>query len=400
MTAATIDVHRLGDGATGTALALVEHAGPGPGGWGEAHRAVSAVAAAPVNASASYAGLFRGAPALGYLLHRAGRPAYRSALAELDRAIDAATRTRLTGARDRIGRGEAGTIGEYDLISGLTGLGLYQMVRHPERGLLPDVLSYLVALTTPLRLGGRTLPGWWCGGGPRGIPSDDFPGGHANLGMAHGIAGPLALLSAAMSAGIEVSGHHEAIEGICAFLDAWRQHDQAATWWPETLTWAEYDRRAPNSARPGRPSWCYGVPGLARAQQLAGHALRDPSREHIATRALAETAYDERQLGQITDAGLCHGWAGLLHAARRVAADVPDLAAWNPALRTLRRRTEDHLARFGPPHHDGLLDGRAGLGLVEHAGTPDRPLAEDWDACLLLTFPTRPDNTATRTPTT
>lgn len=50
------------------------------------------------------------------------------------------------------------------------------------------VLRYLVELTQPLRMPGRTLPGWWCATGPAGRPDPRWPGGHANLGMAHGIA--------------------------------------------------------------------------------------------------------------------------------------------------------------------------------------------------------------------
>jgi hypothetical protein len=37
------------------------------------------------------------------------------------------------------------------------------------------------------------------------------------------IAGPLALLALAMRRGITVPGQDEAIDRICAWLDAWRQ---------------------------------------------------------------------------------------------------------------------------------------------------------------------------------
>jgi len=31
------------------------------------------------------------------------------------------------------------------------------------------------------------LPGWWTASGPDDRPSQSWPGGHGNLGMAHGI---------------------------------------------------------------------------------------------------------------------------------------------------------------------------------------------------------------------
>ena len=50
------------------------------------------------------------------------------------------------------------------------------------------VLGYLVALAEPLCRHGDSLPGWWSGTGPAGTPDPAWPGGHLNLGMAHGIA--------------------------------------------------------------------------------------------------------------------------------------------------------------------------------------------------------------------
>lgn len=132
-----------------------------------------------------------------------------------------------------------------------------------------------------------------------------------------------------------------------------------------------------------RPSWCYGTPGIARAQQLAGLALTDPHRQQSAEQALAACAADERQLAQLRDASLCHGWAGLAHTIRRAATDAtsPGLTA---ALHQVRARLVDHLDRRGPPDHDGLLEGTTGIHLVlDHH--PDPPSTPPWDACLLLT---------------
>jgi hypothetical protein len=114
---------------------------------------------------------------------------------------------------ERIDRGELARPGEYDLISGLTGLGLYHLVRHGSAGsgMTAAVLDYLVALAEAVYQRGESLPGWWSGTGPAGTPDPAWPGGHLNLGMAHGIAGVLALLSGAMRVGIQVDGHAKAV---------------------------------------------------------------------------------------------------------------------------------------------------------------------------------------------
>src|SRR5262249_59670842 len=104
-------------------------------------------------------------------------------------------RARLPRAHQRIEARQRPALAEYDLIRGLTGIGAYLLHRgHDDQ--LRDVLAYLVRLTHPLTtLDGQTLPGWWTPRAPHDRPSPRWPGGHANLGLAHRITGPLDLLS-------------------------------------------------------------------------------------------------------------------------------------------------------------------------------------------------------------
>ena len=376
----------LGTGAPGGALARLAAArltGLAPGATASWIRAMTA---GPVTASES-ASLFHGAPAVAFVLHTAAHPAYADMLAVLDRHVNDLTALKLAAARERTGRGELTRPGEYDLISGLTGLGVYHLVRHgpADSGMTSAVLDYLVALGEPVRRHGESLPGWWSGAGPADAPDPAWPAGHLNLGMAHGIAGILALLSAAMRAGIQVDGHAEAVSELCATFDRYRQGSDACPWWPAMISIREHRRGTPNPGRQARPSWCYGTPGHARAQQLAGLALGDPQRTRAAERALAGCVLDRQVAGQLTDASLCHGWAGLVQALRRAAGDALDPQPLRAALRTARRGMEDHLARAGPPASRGLLEGTSGIQLAQndlpHAG--GEPPA--WDACLLLT---------------
>ncbi|WP_131786398.1 lanthionine synthetase LanC family protein [Protofrankia symbiont of Coriaria ruscifolia] len=136
-----------------------------------------------------------------------------------------------------------------------------------------------------------------------------------------------------------------AIDRICAELGQWRCGTPGRRWWPGMVSPSEWKAGAVQQPGPQRPSWCYGTPGLARAQQLAALALGDRRRQHKAESALAGCLVDEKQLAQLGDAGVCHGWAGLVQTTRRAAADAgPDsaLAASLPALHT---RFEQHLHR-------------------------------------------------------
>lgn len=374
----------LGSGAAGIALLHIERAHAGIGTWAAAHQWVTAATSAPVTAHPDEASLYEGAPAVAFALSTAARTGYAVALDTLDGHITALTRHRLARAHERIDRGRLPALREYDLIGGLTGIGGYLLHRDRDPDLLRDVLAYLVRLTQPVEADGEALPGWWCGAHPNDQPAARWPGGHGNLGVAHGIAGPLALLSAALRRGVTVAGQHEAISRVCLWLDRWRVGEGPRAWWPGRITRSELQSETVRQHGPQRPSWCYGAPGLARAQQLGALALNDPHRQRQTEQTMAGCATDERQLAQLRDASLCHGWAGLLQTTWRAAADADDGGLLASTLPHLRARLERQRTLSGPPAHDGLLEGQAGVELALDTTAPGRHSAARWDACLLL----------------
>ncbi|MEV4615252.1 lanthionine synthetase C family protein [Kitasatospora sp. NPDC049258] len=372
----------MANGAPGIALEQIEYARSGVGTWASAHVWAATMTRRPVTALPDD-GLFRGAPAVAFVLNTAQNPSYMRALAALDRHVDAITRTRLDNAHSRIDTGQLPQLREWDLISGLTGLGAYQLTRHGDTALMRDILAYLVRLTNPVSVDGGVRPGWWCANGPADLPTRHWPGGHANLGLAHGISGPLALLSTATNHGIVVPGQDDTIARICTWLDQRRQGTGTRAWWPSMLSLPEWQTGTVRQRGPQRPSWCYGTPGITRAQQLAGIALDDTARQQIAEDALAGCIGDPAQLFDLTDATLCHGWAGLLQTTWRAAADARDdrLTRQLPRLRSLMDR---YLRGSDQLPGAGLLEGTAGLRLARHSTLVTTPQPSRWDVCLLL----------------
>lgn len=370
----------LGDGAAGTALLHIERARAGTGTWAAAHHWASRMLRHPTTGHPDLAGLYRGAPAVAYVLRHTRRNDAAATLNQLDRHVDNLIRGRLRRAHQRIDHGQPATVAEYDLISGLTGLGVCLLQRDPDGELLRDVLAYLVRLTQPLYLSGKLMPGWWCTQ-PRPTGGQHHePVGFVDCGIAHGICGPLALLAAAMRRDITVAGHTDALHRILAFLDHQRGGAGRHVWWPERINHTELRTGDLTRHGPGRPSWCYGTPGIARAQQLAGIALADRQRQRHAEQALIGCVTDPAQLAQLADPSLCHGWAGLIHTTRRAATDAgahSDLAA---ALPHLERRLDEYLTEHGSPPNSALLEGTTGIHLAQHHHPPANP---PWDACLL-----------------
>ncbi|GAB3715778.1 lanthionine synthetase C family protein [Nocardiopsis oceani] len=372
----------LAQGAAGTALLHVERAHTGLGSWQQAHRWIRTATAHPVSA-ADTAGLYLGAPAIAFTLEAAARGdgRYREPREALRTHVRELAHRRAESAMERIHRGDLATFAEYDTFYGLTGLGAHLLAYDARSDALERVLTYLVALTRPQTVDGRALPGWWVSHDPHRGHSAHFPGGHANLGTAHGITGVLALLSQAARRGATVDGHHEAIATIGTHLDTWRQDTEYGPWWPEHLTADTLDSGIPHQQGPGRPSWCYGTPGIARAGQLAAIATGDPARQSAFEDALSRCLSDSVQLGRITDTSLCHGWAGLYQTTWRAAQDAvtPALVSHLPNLaRQLRRHA--HAA----VDDAGFLEGGAGTALALMTVQTDRRPRSRWDSCLLI----------------
>lgn len=373
----------LAKGAIGVALLHIERAHIDPGQWNTAHAWLSAATRGGLSAGAN-ANLFFGAPAMAFTLHGASgqQGRYGRALAALDVSVRRMTRQRLTVAHARLDRAERPRFAEWDLIYGLTGLGVYLLLRHEHDDVLRELLSYLVRLTEPGHVEDVEVPGWWTETGPSGGTSPGFPDGHGNFGMAHGISGPLALLSQAMRRGVVVDGHMDAVTRICRWLDIWRQDHESGSWWPQWITLGELRSGQPKQVGPLRPSWCYGTPGIARAQQLAGLALGDRARQQLAVRAVIGCMSDAAQRRQITDNSLCHGWAGLLQTAWRVAHDAHDSGLTSRVTKIAERVPPEPGAE--EDRNIGLLEGVSGVALALLTAERDAPPASSWDACLLI----------------
>lgn len=364
----------LAQGAAGISLLHIERARTGHASWEAAHRWLKAAVRDGV-ASGPEAHLYFGAPAVLLALHHAheGTGGYEAEIAQLDGVLHRIAARRLAAAHERADQGKLPELSEFDAIRGLTGLGLLLELRDPGSERAREVLEYLVRLTEPLEQpDGRRLPGWWTAQGPDGTTSPRFPGGHSNHGIAHGIAGPLALLSLAHLAGTRVPGHVEAMARIVAWLDTWMQTSDEGTWWPYWVTTAQHHEHE-LVVGPQRPSWCYGAGGLGRAQQLAAEALADDERSVAARDALTEALGNPTQLRRVRDASICHGWSGHTLLAHTSGIGAPlDLLSPLCSSATVEEAADLLLTPHDGRSGIGFLEGGAGAATVLHtlgAGT-------------------------------
>lgn len=332
-------------------------------------------------------GLFGGAAGIGWTVaHIAGGEPARLACERLDAVIS---------------RGLAQRSGDYDLIGGLVGFGVYALeTGEAGRPLAGHVLDHLERRARP-RSGGLAwhtapdlLPLW---------QREHAPHGYWNLGLAHGLPGVIALLARFITAEIEVDRARALLEpAVAALLAAApaRDHGRYPGWQAggpdEQACPAEV---ADDDAQRGRLAWCYNDLGVAMALGSAALAARDPgwrAEMHALARACAARTFED---AQVFDAGICHGAIGVAHLFDRLRQATGDslvaAAARSWLDRALAMRNGQPFAGFpSRTFHDGaerwtadasILTGAAGVALVLHSMITEVEPA--WDRLLLADLP-------------
>jgi lantibiotic biosynthesis protein len=330
-------------------------------------------------------GLFSGIGGLAFAAAQLSRGGtrYRGLLASLDGAITA----QVMPMAARLHAASGVCTGDFDVISGLSGVGAYLLCRHREPSAqvaLANITNALVSLVTRK----ESPPPWYT---PPAMLYDDaarrtYPNGNLNCGLAHGLPGVLAFL--ALARNLEIGLTHKdmldlAISTAANWLCAHRVDDQWGVNWPTAVP-LSVDECEP----PSRSAWCYGAPGVARSLWLAGGEYRElavAAMEAVYRRPLPARAIDSPTF--------CHGIAGLLATTLRFARDTnaPVFIEESRKLTTqlIESFQPDSLLGFRSMEYrnnetdqPGLLDGAAGVALVLLAQATG--VEPSWDRLFLL----------------
>lgn len=284
----------------------------------------------------------------------------------------------------------------YDLVSGLVGYGVYALERLDTLGpsLLQGVIDCLDELAVPDDRGIT----WWTG--PHLLPAEvrvRHSRGYFNLGLAHGVAGVIALLARACVLGIAPATAHRLLDGAVSWLFAHRNPETAESYFDYVISTGKLD-----SARSSRVAWCYGDLGIAAALYFAATSVQQV---YLAkeTLGIARRAA-QRGIAQagVVDAGLCHGAAGIAHIFNRLYQASGEELFREAACNWFKRCVDFHHPGIGvggyrawigavpagqKPWSDspGLMIGAAGIGLSLLAAIAhDEP---KWDRMLLVNLP-------------
>jgi len=279
--------------------------------------------------------------------------------------------------------------GEFDLIGGLAGYGIYAFHALPR----PAARRSLELLAERLIEIGEPVDGKFSWFTPPEILPDwlreQEPDGRYNLGVSHGVAAVISVLAMCDAAGAMTSAQRALLDRAVDWLLAQKQVGKS---------WC-----FANSVIKGRPAgrdrlaWCYGDPGIAAALFTAARHCGNAEWEAEAldvARTAARRPLDDTS--EIVDAALCHGSAGLAHLFNRMhqASGDPLLAeaatAWFRYTCDMQRPGTgiagyEFFAAPGWLQLTGYLPGLAGVGLGLLAGVSS--LEPGWDQFLATSVP-------------
>jgi hypothetical protein len=284
--------------------------------------------------------------------------------------------------------------GEYDLIGGLAGLGVYALERLPRpsaAALLEQIVDRLAELAETMDDGTawftpvERLPEWQREIHPRGV---------YNLGVAHGLPGVLPILAGACAAGVAVERARPLLDSSVRWLLARRHGPEVSSCFGTTyVPWED--------PAPSRLAWCYGDPGIAAAFLATARAVGEPEWERQAIEIAIAAATRDESGAMVRDTGLCHGAGGLGHLFNRLYQETGEEKIGQAARfwfdRTLAMRAPgEGVAGFrawevtpgGEPGwrtDSGFLEGAAGIGLALLGAVSTVEPA--WDRMLLLSLP-------------
>jgi lantibiotic modifying enzyme len=297
--------------------------------------------------------------------------------------------------------------GQFDLVSGLAGIGVYALARLPR----PDARRALAQIVGRL----RNLAVEVDGGLAWKTPANAFHAGTSqvglDLGLAHGLPGVLPILAACAAHDIEAEVARSLCEGAVRFLFA-----QSLP--PTRGARFAYSRGGDERWRaPSRIAWCYGDLGISLSLLSSARSLGRGDWEFEAISIAQRAAMRDSTDDGVVDASICHGAAGNAHLFNRLFQATGDetlrLAATRWVRRTLSMQVPNQgiagYRSFVPEFNQrrsswqavpGLLEGAAGVAAALISASSDAEPTWDHFLCIEppagISDPIRSDSSSRR----
>lgn len=211
-----------------------------------------------------------------------------------------------------------------------------------------------------------------------------------NLALSHGISSIIIFLSRVVKSGMYNEKISETLTGAVNYVISQQKNFSELGYFFPSFVF----KNLPNPASKSRLAWCYGDLGPGVALWQAGIALKNTEWQEKALEILLQST-QRRAFNETftSDAGICHGSAGIVMIFRRMFFETKR-SEFNDAVNYWIKQTlnfsrfEDGLAGYKTMEKEGwkcdysLLSGITGIGLVLLSYLVDDE--QDWDELFLL----------------
>lgn len=216
----------------------------------------------------------------------------------------------------------AGTkVAYYDVILGMAGVGRYLLLYIEifgssqdctyEKNALTGILKYFVKLSSDIIVDKKNIINFYVSKEKQQIDERKkrYPNGSLDFGVAHGMAGPLAVMAYSAAQNIIVYGQQTAINKINELYDIHAELYNNILYWPLILPFEKYKKH--NVALKGaRMSWCYGSLGISCILYKSNECLGLNSITYLNNIKLISQSSPET-FGLVSPT-ICHGYSGAL----------------------------------------------------------------------------------------
>ncbi|MDN3691631.1 lanthionine synthetase LanC family protein [Chryseobacterium tructae] len=272
---------------------------------------------------------------------------------------------------------------EYDLFTGLIGLGLY-FIEIQRFDTVAKIVSYIDHLKHE-----QNNSFFWI---DHIVKEDNI----CDLGLAHGLPSIISFLAECYHKNCEKETCEKLIRGTVNFLiNLYEENKNAAHIFPSKINVVTGEKQLSN-----RLAWCYGDLGVALSLWKAYTVLQDENLKDIClymTLNSAKIRLDKSGVFSSTthdciDTGICHGTSGISHIFNKFfkifqREELKEAHDYWMSI-TLQQLEKGIKFPYDPKNdvwveHTGLLEGISGVGMVLlDYQYPDK--AKDWDKIYLM----------------
>ena len=203
---------------------------------------------------------------------------------------------------------------DYDVISGLSGVGYYLLDKPEAQSICKKILDYISRLLETKVYNGKVVPVWHI------IPDNQFHighenyiDGHFNYGLSHGLAGPLAYLTKfnTFECGTDMS-RDLLVKVVEIFKLAMIDIDDVI-YWPGLLQYTDYIKENYSKETALQSTtWCYGNLSISKILYNASLILEDTLLEKTMLTNITNICEKTSDSFKFGCPIICHGYCGAI----------------------------------------------------------------------------------------